>query len=160
MLASSTCWCWWWSSVHNCRLSRVPLLYMFHCIPLVKRLRCCYVLAWYLLLMLVVMLCFWEVCTCDVHVSQYAMLSWIWFIVDIVDSYVVCWYHAHAFSLHHVILSWLRILHSSLTGLNWTWTTVGWVMVPPYRTDQCNHAYLYGKVLTWSIVVPLAGASN
>ena len=39
--------------------------------------------------MLVVMLCFWEVCTCDVHASQYAMLSWIWFIVDMVDSYVV-----------------------------------------------------------------------
>ena len=41
------------------------------------------------------------------------MLSWIWFIVDMVDSYVVpsclCWYHAHALSLHHVILSWLSI---------------------------------------------------
>ena len=33
-------------------------------------------------------------------------------------------------------------------------------MVPQYRADQCNHACLYGKVLTGSIVMPLAGASN
>ena len=25
---------------------------------------------------------------------------------------------------------------------------------------QCNHTYLYGKVLTRSIIMPLAGASN
>ena len=124
----------------------------------------CWYVPWYLLLMLVVMLCFREVCTGDVHASQYTMLNGydsllIWWIVcDTVmimliacPCIVICIvliYHGSAY------------LHSSLTGLNWTWTTVGWVMVPPYRTDQCNHAYLYGKVLTGSIVVPLAGASH
>ena len=73
----------------------------------------------------------------DVRASRYAMFSgyellWIWWIVmwyphddvDIMFMYY-CW--------HHVILSWLNILHSSLTGFNWTWTTVGWVMVPLNR---------------------------
>ena len=71
--------------------------------------------------------------------------------VDIMLMHYICimlFYHGSTY------------LHSSLTGLNWTWTTVGWVMVPPYRSVQCNHAYLYGKVLTGSIVMPLAGASN
>ena len=94
---------------------------------------CWYVLAWYLLLMLVVMLCFGEVCTYDVHASQYAMLSWIWFIVDMVDSYVVpsclCWYHAHALSLHHVILSWLSIFAFKFNriklNLNTCWLSHG-----------------------------------
>ena len=93
--------------------------------------------------MLVVMLCFWEVCTCGVHANQYAMLSWIWFIVDIVDSYVVlsclCWYHAHALSLHHVILSWLSIFAFKFNriklSLNICWLSHGatisnWPMQP------------------------------
>ena len=39
-------------------------------------------------------------------------------IVDVVDSYVASRAYAHALSLHHVNLSWLSILHSSLTRFN------------------------------------------
>ena len=41
-----------------------------------------------------------------------------YFIVDMMDSYVASRAYAHALSLHNVILSWLSILHSSLTGFN------------------------------------------
>lgn len=41
-----------------------------------------------------------------------------YFIVDMMDSYVASCAYVDALSLHHVILSWLSILHSGLTGLN------------------------------------------
>ena len=143
----------------------VPVMFRFACSLL------CYVVLYsvimlYLLVLPFICLC-WLVVHVDVgdgHASRYALFSgyellWIWWIVmwyphddvDIMFMYY-CW--------HHVILSWLSIFAFKLTGLNWTWTTVGWVMVPPYRADQCNHAYRYGMVLTGSIAVPLAGASN
>ena len=91
---------------------------------------CWYVLAWYLLLMLVVMLCFEEVCTSDVHVSQYAMLSWIWFIVDIMDSYVVlsclCWYHAHALYMHFIMAQHIAFKFNRIKlNLNNCWLSHG-----------------------------------
>ena len=97
----------WLPSVPSTVVMHVPLHAVGWMLPW---WHCWYVLAWYLLLMLVVMLCFGEVCNYDVHVSQYAMLSWIWFIVDMVDSYAVlswyCWYHA-CIVLASCILSWL-----------------------------------------------------
>ena len=91
------------------------------------------------------------------------MLSWIWFIVDMVDSYV-------APVLMLISCSWIVIatcyfimaLHIAFKfnqiklNLNNYWLSQGATI----SADQCNHAYQYGTVLTGSIVVPLSGASN
>ena len=72
--------------------------------------------------MLVVMLCFGEVCIGDVHASQYAMLNgydsllvwWIvmWYPRDYVDIMLM---HCNCIMLFYHVSAYL---HSSLTGLN------------------------------------------
>ena len=112
----------------------VPVMFRFACSLL------CYV-ALYSVIMFY-LLVFPFICLCllvvhvdvgDGHASQYAMLSgydlflmwWkvMWYPHDDVD--IMFMYYGW----HHVILSWLSIFAFKLTGLNWTWTTVGWVMV-------------------------------
>ena len=34
------------------------------------------------------------------------------------------------------------------------------IMVPLNQASQCNHICLYGKVVIWSVVMSLVGASN
>ena len=86
---------------------------------------CWYVLAWYLLLMLVVMLCFGEVCTGIVHASQYAMLSGY---DSLLIWWIVMWYHHDYvdimfmhYNWHHVILSWLIIFAFKFNRIKLNW---------------------------------------
>ena len=138
MLASSTCWYWWWSSVHDCRLSRVPLLCMFHCVQLVKWLHGSIVDMSSMIFIVDasgharfqwVVLYLWYSCTsCSVGYDSLMIWSIVMLYphayVDIMLMHCNCimlFYHGSTY------------LHSSLTGLNWTWTTVGWVIVPLNR---------------------------